>query len=181
MHTSITRNPSTQLDPSSSPACRELRQRASGRRAKHFRTYGRPGRSDIWPQSALESNWGRTVIGNAYFGVKGKSSSGNSTRFTTHEETRSGQRVSQVDEFRAFANHAEAAEDYASLIQRRYSGAMACKADPLKFAEAVARRHYATDVAYEAKLKSVLRLHVILLMGQQVAPASEPAAEHATP
>ncbi|WP_395702694.1 glycoside hydrolase family 73 protein [Aquabacterium sp.] len=135
----------------------------------------------ILAQSALESNWGRKVIGNAYFGIKGKSASGKSTRFATHEETRSGQRVSEVDEFRAFANYAEAAEDYASLIMRRYSGAMAYKSDPMKFAEAVARLRYATDSAHGAKLKSILRLHVMPLMVPTAAPAAQPEAEHATP
>ncbi|MDL2357163.1 MAG: glucosaminidase domain-containing protein, partial [Pseudomonadota bacterium] len=36
----------------------------------------------ILAQSALESNWGRTVKGNAYFGIKGKSASGKSTSFS---------------------------------------------------------------------------------------------------
>lgn len=44
----------------------------------------------ILAQSALESNWGRTVKGNAYFGIKGKSPSGNSASFSTHEVTLSG-------------------------------------------------------------------------------------------
>ena len=135
----------------------------------------------ILAQSALESDWGRRVVGNAYFGVKGTSSSGNSTRFATHEVMPSGQRVSQVDQFRSFASYSEAADDYASLIQRRYSGAMAYKSDPQKFAEAVAGRHYATDPDYGAKLKSILRVRIIPLMGQQSESTAEQAVEHAAP
>lgn len=37
----------------------------------------------VLAQSALESNWGRAVKGNAYFGIKGKSPTGNSTTFST--------------------------------------------------------------------------------------------------
>ena len=121
------------------------------------------------------------MVGNAYFGVKGKSSSGNSTRFVTHENMPGGQRVSQVDEFRAFASYAEAADDYASLIVRRYSGALAFKSDPVKFAEAVAGRHYATDPDYAKKLKSILRLHVIPLMGAPADASAAPAAEPVLP
>jgi flagellum-specific peptidoglycan hydrolase FlgJ len=50
----------------------------------------------ILAQSALESNWGRSVKGNAYFGIKGKSAMGKSTAFSTHEVTLSGQRISEV-------------------------------------------------------------------------------------
>ncbi|NVD69797.1 glucosaminidase domain-containing protein [Duganella sp. BJB1802] len=110
-------------------------------------------------QSALESNWGRSVKENAYFGIKGKSTAGCSTTFATHEVTLSGKRISEVDEFRAYANYAEAAADYASLIQRKYSTVMAHRTNPAEFAEAVSRRGYATDPQYATKLKSIIRVH----------------------
>ena len=84
----------------------------------------------ILAQSALESNWGRTVQGNAYFGIKGKSTTGQSITFATHEVTLSGQRVSEVDEFRAYTSYTEAAADYTSLILRRYPAALAHRNDP---------------------------------------------------
>jgi flagellar protein FlgJ len=118
----------------------------------------------ILAQSALESNWGRTVKGNAYFGIKGKSITGNSTTFSTHEVTLSGQRVSEIDEFRAYASYAEAADDYASLIQRRFTAAFAHRNDPERFAEAVARQGYATDPQYAKKLKSIIHLHITPLL-----------------
>ena len=37
-------------------------------------------------QAALESTWGQTAPGNAYFGIKGKSSIGKSQMLATHEE-----------------------------------------------------------------------------------------------
>jgi flagellum-specific peptidoglycan hydrolase FlgJ len=118
----------------------------------------------ILAQSALESNWGRSVKGNAYFGIKGKSTSGRSTTFSTHEVTLSGQRISVADEFRAYADYAEAAADYASLIQRKYPTALAYRNDPEKFAETVASHGYATDPLYAKKLKSVIRSHIVPLV-----------------
>jgi flagellum-specific peptidoglycan hydrolase FlgJ len=120
----------------------------------------------ILAQSALESNWGRTVKGNAYFGIKGKSATGNSTTFSTHEVTLSGQKVSEVDEFRAYASYAEAADDYASLIRRKFPAAFGYRNDPEKFAETVARQGYATDPQYAKKLKSIIHSHIRPLLGK---------------
>jgi flagellum-specific peptidoglycan hydrolase FlgJ len=118
----------------------------------------------ILAQSALETNWGRTVRGNAYFGIKGKSATGNSTSFATHEVTLAGQRVSEIDEFRAYDSYAEAANDYASLIQRKFAAAFAYRNDPEGFAEAVATHGYATDPQYASKLKSIIRSHITPLL-----------------
>ena len=118
----------------------------------------------ILAQSALESNWGRSVQSNAYFGIKGKSPTGQSTTFSTHEVTLAGKRVSEIDEFRAYTSYAEAADDYASLIRRKYPTVMAYRGDPEKFAEAVARRGYATDPYYAQKLKSIIHSHITPLL-----------------
>ena len=104
--------------------------------------------------------------GNAHFGVKGKSPSGKSTTFATHEVTLSGARVSEVDQFRAYASYAEAAEDYGSLIQRKFSAAFAYSKEPEKFAEAVTRLGYATDPQYGRKLKSIIHSHITPLIAQ---------------
>jgi flagellum-specific peptidoglycan hydrolase FlgJ len=78
----------------------------------------------------------------------------------------SGQQVSEIDEFRAYASYAEAAADYASLIQRKYPAALAHCNDPEKFAEAVARDGYATDPHYAKKLKSIIHSHIVPLLGK---------------
>ncbi len=114
----------------------------------------------ILAQSALESGWGRSVQDNAYFGIKDKSTTGRSTSFSTHEVTLSGQRISEIDEFRAYTSYAEAATDYASLIQRKYPSALAYSDDPEKFAETVAMHGYATDPQYAEKLKSIIHSHI---------------------
>jgi flagellum-specific peptidoglycan hydrolase FlgJ len=42
--------------------------------------------SIILAQGALESGWGLKVVGNAFFGVKGKAPDGGSVSITTHEQ-----------------------------------------------------------------------------------------------
>lgn len=120
----------------------------------------------ILAQSALESDWGRSVKGNAYFGIKGKSPTGDSTSFATREVTPTGEVTSAVSEFRAYTDYAEAANDYAALIQRKYPLAMLVRKDPMKFAEAVATQGYATDPHYAIKLKSIIRAHIAPLLGR---------------
>jgi flagellum-specific peptidoglycan hydrolase FlgJ len=125
----------------------------------------------ILAQSALESDWGRRVKGNAYFGIKGKSPAGKSTTFATHEVNLAGKSVGVTAEFRAYTGYSDAASDYASLIVRKYPGAPAHKADPVGFAEAVARQGYATDPLYAKKLASIIHLHVTPLLAP--APAKQ--------
>jgi flagellum-specific peptidoglycan hydrolase FlgJ len=70
-----------------------------------------------------------------------------------------------VDAFRAYASYAEAAEDYASLIKRKYPAAFAYR-DPERFAESVARQGYATDPDYARKLKSIIHSHITPILGK---------------
>ncbi|MBK3843809.1 glycoside hydrolase family 73 protein [Paraburkholderia aspalathi] len=67
-------------------------------------------------QSALESNWGRSVVGNAYFGVKGRAPSGDSTTFTTHEVI-NGKAIKIDDAFRAYGSYEDAADDHAQMLR----------------------------------------------------------------
>lgn len=113
----------------------------------------------ILAQSAIESGWGRKVKGNACFGVKGKSTAGNSTTFTTHEYPAQGKVVAQA-QFMAYTGYQEAAEGYASLISRNYSSALVHKDDPVKFAQEVAKHGYASDPDYAKKLESIIKGHI---------------------
>lgn len=88
----------------------------------------------------------------------------NSTTFSTHEVTLSGQRISETDEFRAYSDYAEATADYGSLIRRKYPSAFSRRDDPGRFAEAVARGGYATDPLYAKKLKAIIRIHITPLL-----------------
>ncbi len=109
-------------------------------------------------QAAQETGWGRTVVGNAYFGVKGKSASGGTTAFHTTEVIK-GKVVHLKDNFRAYASFAEAADDYGRFLNEnaRYAGCFAHTGNPLLFAESVAAAGYATDPNYAASLTSIIR------------------------
>ncbi|MFM0283176.1 glucosaminidase domain-containing protein [Paraburkholderia sediminicola] len=122
------------------------------------RKYGVPAGLVI-AQSALESSWGRSVVGNAYFGVKGRAPGGNSTTFTTHEVI-NGQSIQINDAFRAYASYGDAADDYAQMLRNNprfrscflYTGSS-------QFAVQLAKNGYATDLSYSAKLNAIIRAH----------------------
>lgn len=108
-------------------------------------------------QGALESGWGRSVVSNAYFGIKGKSLQG-SVEFTTQEFI-DGKSVKLKDSFRSYKNLSEAADDYGRFLNEnpRYSKAFLHKNDPQAFINAIAASNYATDPEYANKLISIIR------------------------
>ncbi|WP_434109233.1 glycoside hydrolase family 73 protein [Paraburkholderia caffeinilytica] len=120
--------------------------------------YGVPA-GILLAQAALESSWGRQVVGNAYFGIKGRAPDGSSATFTTHEVV-SGQRIQTNAAFRAYASFDDAAEDYARYITSKpdlrtcYTQGTASKCAVL-----IAHRGYATDPRYLAKLNVIIKAH----------------------
>ncbi|MDR3098398.1 MAG: glycoside hydrolase family 73 protein [Paraburkholderia sp.] len=110
-------------------------------------------------QSALESNWGRSVVANAYFGVKGRSPAGDSTAFTTHEVV-NGRAITIEATFRAYGSYKDAAEDYARMLRDnpRFRSCFLYTSST-RFAVALANNGYATDPGYAAKLNSIIRHH----------------------
>lgn len=125
--------------------------------AKSVKTkYGIPV-SVIIAQAALESGWGRHVKDNAYFGIKAHNTKGSTTSFKTTEYV-GGKKVSTSDEFRAYTDFSEAAEDYGKFLSEnpRYKMAFAHKANPEKFVEQLQMAGYATDPQYSNKLKAII-------------------------
>jgi flagellum-specific peptidoglycan hydrolase FlgJ len=122
------------------------------------RRYGVPA-GVVIAQSALESNWGRSVVGNAYFGVKGRAPSGDSTTFTTHEVI-NGQSIRINDAFRAYGSYEDAADDYAQMLRNnpRFRSCFLYTSSS-RFAVQLANNGYATDPAYSAKLNAIIRAH----------------------
>ena len=113
----------------------------------------------VLAQSALESNWGRSVVGNAYFGVKGQAPSGASTTFTTHEVV-NGKAIKINDAFRAYGSYEDAAEDYAKMLRNNPRFRLCfVHTSSSQFAVALARNGYATDPSYSAKLNAIIRAH----------------------
>lgn len=110
-------------------------------------------------QSALESNWGRSVVANAYFGVKGRSPAGDGTAFTTHEVV-NGRAITIRATFRAYGSYKDAAEDYAQMLRGnpRFRSCFLYTSST-RFAIMLANNGYATDPSYAAKLNSIIRHH----------------------
>jgi flagellum-specific peptidoglycan hydrolase FlgJ len=113
-------------------------------------------------QAALESGWGRSVKGNAFFVIKTHNSKGSSTTFATTEFV-NGKKVSIKDSFRSYKNFSEAAEDYGKFLttQIRYKPAFIHSKNPEKFAEALQKAGYATDPQYAKKLKSIINTYYL--------------------
>jgi peptidoglycan hydrolase-like protein with peptidoglycan-binding domain len=109
-------------------------------------------------QAAQETGWGKKVVDNAYFGIKGKSASGGSTAFQTTEVI-DGKVVHMKDAFRAYTSFADAADDYGRFLKEnaRYAGCFQHSGDPIKFAQAVAAAGYATDPGYATALTGIIR------------------------
>jgi flagellum-specific peptidoglycan hydrolase FlgJ len=115
-------------------------------------------------QAALESGWGKSVKGNAYFGIKSHGSKNAAVSFRTSEFVK-GKKVSIQDDFRAYKSINEAAEDYGQFLStnNRYKSAFNVKDKPLKFVQEIASAGYATDPQYASKLTSIIKKYDLIL------------------
>jgi flagellum-specific peptidoglycan hydrolase FlgJ len=120
------------------------------------KTWGVPA-SVVLAQSGLESGWGQHAPGNAYFGIKGRSPSGNSTEFSTTEVV-NGQVVHTKDKFRAYVDYDDAADDYGRFLNQnsRYRPAFAFTHDPIRFVQEIAKAGYSTAPNYAQSLISII-------------------------
>jgi len=111
-------------------------------------------------QAAEESGWGRKVVNNAYFGIKGRTSDGGSVSFPTHEVV-NGKSVGELGTFRAYKSFADAADDYGRFLSTnpRTRYAFTFKNDPVRFAQAIANAGYATNPNYGKDLIAIIHSH----------------------
>jgi peptidoglycan hydrolase FlgJ len=122
------------------------------------RQYGIPA-GIVIAQSALETNWGRRVVGNAYFGVKGHAPDGSSATFTTHEIV-NGTSVQVQGTFRSYTGFDDAADDYARTVSGDPKYRICyTQRSASKCAVALQHNGYATDKHYAAKLNAIIRTH----------------------
>ena len=129
----------------------------------------------ILAQAALESGWGQHAPRNMFFGVKASRNSSEADRqlLLTTEILSTPPALGQFpaiisvrlcadgryecivkDWFRAYPSPEACFADHAQFFfkNKRYAKALAVRADPYKFAVAVAQAGYATDPAYAQKL-----------------------------
>jgi hypothetical protein len=120
----------------------------------------------IIAQSALETGWGKSAIGNNIFGVKDHAKDnwhGKYQEVMTWEDVNGaepGGAVQIIARFRDYDSIAESFADHFKFLEEnsryRDAGVFARAGDEAYFA-ALQRAGYATDPAYAAKLSSILR------------------------
>ncbi len=128
-------------------------------------------------QSALETGWGKTVVGNMMFGVKDTDGiNGNEQLLTTTEYHKSPnvkypvviwvKRVGNLykyrikDWFRKYASPEESFRDHAIFLKKnpRYRGAFNYTRAPYLFAKEVCKAGYATDPNYQHSIEAIMRM-----------------------
>lgn len=119
--------------------------------------YGIPALAAM-AQSAQETGWGKTVVGNMYFGIKaGASWTGKKQLLWTHEYI-NGVYTKVQAWFRAYDNAEQSFEDYAKFIlsNARYKNALQYTDDPESYIQAVAKAGYATDPNYATSIIAII-------------------------
>jgi len=128
-------------------------------------------------QAALETGWGRSVVGNNLFGIKaGPSWSGASVAAATHEYE-NGRLVAIRDNFRAYPDYRASVEDFVSLVKNssRYRSALGAGEDAGAYAQALLAGGWATDIDYVRKLQAVAgSRHATTAFLPAAAPAAAP-------
>jgi flagellar protein FlgJ len=124
-------------------------------------------------QTAIETGWGRSVVGNNLFGIKaGSSWSGPKTDAATHEY-QDGKLISITDSFRAYPNAEASVNDFVSLVSNspRYRAALGAGENVVAYAQGLLAGGWATDINYVQKLQAVVT-------GPTVATATAPSAAY---
>jgi len=108
-------------------------------------------------QAALETGWGRSVVGNNVFGIKASPSWQGSELTTTTHEVEAGQMVSRQASFRAYPSLDAAVQDYVALIGNspRYQSVIGAGDNAGAYARGLLAGGYATDPEYAHKLEAV--------------------------
>jgi flagellar protein FlgJ len=108
-------------------------------------------------QAALETGWGRSVVGNNVFGIKASPSWQGSEVTTTTHEVEAGQMVPRQASFRAYPSLDAAVQDFVALIGNspRYQSAIGAGDNAAAYARGLLAGGYATDTEYAHKLEAV--------------------------
>ena len=106
-------------------------------------------------QTSLETGYGKHMVGNNAFGIKGSGPAGTVNANT--QEFVNGRMVGMKQGFRAYGDVTESANDYVDMMlknQKRYGGVLNATSVEEAIA-AQAKSGYATDPAYGSKLASI--------------------------
>lgn len=108
-------------------------------------------------QTAIETGWGRSVVGNNLFGIKaGPSWTGGKVDAATHEYE-NGEMVGIVDAFRSYPSAEASVADFVSLVANnpRYKAALGAGENVAAYANGLLSGGWATDINYAHKLQTV--------------------------
>jgi peptidoglycan hydrolase FlgJ len=124
--------------------------------------------SILLAHAALETGWGRAMVGNNLFGIKAGASWQGSQFTTLTHEVEDGERVAREATFRTYPSLDASVQDYVALIggSPRYQGLIGLGNDAMAYGRGLVAGGYATDPDYGSKLEAV---------------AAEAAAAFATP
>lgn len=108
-------------------------------------------------QAVLESNWGKSGIGNNLFGIKaGSSWTGKTQTVWTHEEV-NGQSIKVQAAFRDYDSIDDSVLDHAKLLSGSRYAKVVSATNYTDAAYAIKAAGYATDSAYPQKLISIIK------------------------
>jgi peptidoglycan hydrolase FlgJ len=118
--------------------------------------------------AALETGWGRSVVGNNLFGIKADPLWQGAQVTTLTHEVEDGAWVAREAAFRAYPSFDASIQDYVALIggNPRYQGLIGSGEDVVAYGRGLVEGGYATDTDYGSKLEAI---------------AAEAAAAFATP
>jgi flagellar protein FlgJ len=135
-------------------------------------------------QAAIETGWGRSVVGNNLFGIKaGSSWTGDRVEAATHEY-QNGELIGITDAFRAYPNAEASVQDFVSLVANssRYRAALGTGDNVAAYAQGLLSGGWATDIAYAQKLAAVTHSAATLAMaGGSSSPAGNASPAPAGP
>lgn len=108
-------------------------------------------------QAALETGWGKSIIGNNYFGIKANITGALCIESPTWEVI-NGKWTYTLASFSQYTSLSECADEYGKFLTTypRYKECFMFTDSPLYFTAALQEAGYATDPHYSQKLNSII-------------------------
>lgn len=103
----------------------------------------------LFAQMCIESGYGSSALGNAYFGIKAKENEPSVTSKTKEEIN--GEEITITDEFKAYSSMEESIEDHTDLLLSQYKQYVTTGSIE-DWCDALVKGGYATDSEYKEKI-----------------------------
>lgn len=130
-------------------------------------------------QAILESNWGKSSIGNNLFGIKAGSGWTGKTKRVPTTEYENGKLVKTYATFRDYDSISDSIEDHARLLASNSRYAKVISTSDYREANRLIREAgYATDPEYTNKLNSITEQYKLHMFNQKGKTADELALEY---